>query len=257
MISFIHEGGHQMASFRYRVQMPAILLEAEINIYPADILIFAKPMPNEVELARRAQAEGCKVVVDFCDDHFDEWHYEEMADLADLVTCATPMLAERIAAPTHVVPDTYEFPELEPHCSGEKLLWFGHKVNAYSIEPFRALPNLALVSNMQGAIPWSLRELDAELRAADIVLMPATATYKSPNRTLEAIRMGCFVVAEPHPAINHFPIWIGDIKEGIEWAKQNPHKANEMTREAQAFIREKYSPAIQANAWRTALATLN
>lgn len=257
MISFIHAGGPRMASYRYRVDIPAKSLDAEINKYPADILIFAKPMPSEVELARRAQADGHKVVVDFCDDHFDEWHYEEMADIADLVTCSTPVLAERIPKPCYVVPDTYEFPEIEPHCQGAKLLWFGHKVNGASLEPFRNLPNLCIVSNLQGAIPWSLDALDEELRTADIVLMPATANYKSPNRTLEAIRMGCFVVAEPHPAINDFPIWIGDIKEGIEWASQNAEKANAMTRQAQAFVREKYSPAIQASAWRTALATLN
>jgi hypothetical protein len=257
MISFLHAGGPQMASYRYRVQIPAKSLDAEINQYPADILIFAKPMPHEVELARRAQAEGSKIVADFCDDHFDEWHYEEMADIADLVTCATPVLAERADHPAYVVPDTYELDELEPHCAGGRLLWFGHKLNSYSIVPFLDLEDLRIVSNTKGAIPWSTDTVEFELQCADIVLMPATAAYKSPNRTLEAIRSGCFVVAEPHPAINDFPIWIGDIKEGIEWAKQNPSKANEMTKVAQAFVREKYSPEIQANAWRIALATLN
>jgi hypothetical protein len=257
MISFIHAGGPQMASYRYRVQIPAKSLDAEINQYPADILIFAKPMPNEVELARRAQADGSKIVADFCDDHFGQPHYQEMLQIADLVTCATPTLAERIVRPAYVVPDTYELEALEPHCGGARLLWFGHKLNSYSIAPFLDLPDLAMVSNTQGAIPWSVTAIERELREADIVLMPATAPYKSPNRTLEAIRMGCFVVAEPHPAINDFPIWIGDIKEGIEWAKQNPSKANEMTKVAQAFVQKFYSPAIQAAAWRTALATLN
>jgi hypothetical protein len=257
MISFIHAGGPQMASYRYRVQIPAKSLDAEINKYPADILIFAKPQPNEVDLARRAQSEGHKVVVDFCDDHFGLPHYKQMATIADLVTCSTPVLAERLFRPAYVVPDTYEFGELKPCIVGRNLLWFGHSSNFHSLVKLGDVGALRVVSNLAGAIPWSLDTLRQELAYADIVLMPATAAYKSPNRTLEAIRMGCFVVAEPHPAINDFPIWIGDIKEGIEWATKNPEQANQMTLLAQEFIREKYSPAIQASAWKTALATLN
>lgn len=257
MISFIHAGGPQMASYRYRAQIPAKSLDAEINKYPADILIFAKPQPREVDWARWAQSEGHKIVADFCDDHFEQPHYKQMATIADLVTCSTPALAERLFRPSYMVPDTYEFEECAPHCAGANLLWFGHSSNFHSLRKLGDVGPLRVVSNIAGAIPWSLEALQSELRRADIVLMPATADYKSPNRTLEAIRMGCFVVAEPHPAINDFPIWVGDIKEGIEWATQNPEQANQMTQLAQAFIREKYSPAIQASAWRTALATLN
>jgi hypothetical protein len=263
MISFIHYGGPQMASYRYRVQIPAKSLGAQINQYPADILIFSKPQPGEVGLARRAQADGYKVVADFCDDHFECDHYQEMALLADLVVCPTQTLADLIECcfPAcdfiRVVPDTYEFQEFAPHCNGTNLLWFGHNVNAESLRGMDHGYPMRVVSNLPGAIPWSLETLCDELLRADIVLMPATSKYKSPNRTLEAVRMGCFVVAEPHPAINDFPIWIGDIKEGIAWASQNPQKANQMIRQAQAFVREKYSPAIQADAWRTALATLN
>ena len=258
MISFIHAGGPSMASYRYRVQIPAKSLDAEINHYPADILIFAKPLPGEIAPARRAQADGSKIVVDFCDDHFATHpHYNEFADIANLVTCSTPVLAERVGRSCHIVPDTYELAELPPHCNGSRLLWFGHKLNTYGLAPFLDLDNLRVVSNTSGAIPWSINTVEFELQCADIVLMPATASYKSPNRTLEAIRSGCFVVAEPHPAINDFPIWIGDIREGIAWAQQNLSAANEMTLKAQAYVREKYSPAIQASAWRTALATLN
>lgn len=256
-ISFIHRGGPQMASYRYRARIPARALNAQINQFPADILIFAKPLPDEIYLAKTAKQNGSKIVVDFCDDHFDQSHYGDMTALADLVTCSTPMMAERISYPCRVIPDTYEFDELPPCFLGSSLLWFGHSVNAKSIAPFRDLKGLRVVSNMAGDIPWSLATLHQELAAADIVLMPATADYKSPNRTLEAIRMGCFVVAEPHPAINDFPIWIGDIKEGIAWARQNLEAANQMILRAQAYIREKYSPAIQASAWKTALATLN
>lgn len=257
-VSFIHAGGPQMASYRYRVEMPAHALSAKINEYPANVLIFAKPQPNEVHLARHAQSENRHVIVDICDNHLAEDHYAELIRLADTVTCPTPAMAELISlcfpdcAP-QVVPDAYEFGEVEPHCNGINLLWFGHASNLKTLRRL-GLVGVRVVSNVQGTIPWSLETLCEELLRADIVLMPATASYKSPNRTLEAIRMGCFVVAEPHPAIEDFPIWIGDIREGIEWARLNPQKANDMILTAQDFIRKKYSPSIQENAWRTVLA---
>jgi hypothetical protein len=257
MISFIHGGGPQMASYRYRARIPANSLGASINNLEADILIFAKPMPEEISFARDRKNWGAKIIVDFCDDHFEWNSYQEMAALADIVTCSTPVLAEKIPRPCYVIPDTYEFPEKEPHCNGSNLLWFGHSVN------YKTICNLdvgltRIVCNRPGCIPWSIPTMHEEFARADIVLMPKTADYKSPNRTLEAIRQGCFVVAEPHPALMEFPIWIGDdIKEGIEWASQNLQTANEMIREAQDFIKRKYSPAIQAAAWRTVLAALN
>jgi hypothetical protein len=53
------------------------------------------------------------------------------------------------------------------------------------------------------------------------VVIPATAPYKSANRAIEAIRQGCFVVAEPHPALEGFPIYIGNIKHAIRQRKPN------------------------------------
>ena len=91
--------------------------------------------------------------------------------------------------------------------------------------------------------------MPGEFAQADIVILPATVGYKSPNRAIEAVRQGCFVVAEPHPSLEGFPgIWVGDIKEGIEWARQNPKSANELTLKAQAWT-ENFAPALVASAW--------
>lgn len=254
-ISFIHRGGEQMASYRYRAAMPAKSLGAKINTLPADVAIFAKPLPGDLEYAQSTKLGGGAVIVDICDDHLDNPLYRDLLDMADIVTSPTQEMAKRIGD-AMVVPDTYEMDERDAHCNGRNLLWFGHASNLPTFRRLSINEPVRVVSNAKGCIPWSLDGMRAELARADIVLMPATETYKSPNRTLEAIRQGCFVVAEPHPALLGFPIWKGDIKEGIEWASKNLAKANQMIKEAQAFIRARFSPAIQADAWRTVLQAL-
>jgi hypothetical protein len=247
--SFIHYGNESMASYRYRTKIPATLLEIPIN-KEADIYILSKPTKEDLEREM--------FIADFCDDHFEWDHYLEILQRALLVTCPTENMREvikRYGRNAIVIPDPYEYPLEVPHCNGGKLLWYGHGSNTYSL--IKLLPEidsskLRVVSNLTGTIPWSWEAMLREFRMADIVLMPATKEYKSPNRTIEAIRQGCFVVAEPHPSINDFPIFIGDIKEGIEWAKSHQQEANEMILKAQKYI-EKFSPRTVANAWKKTL----
>lgn len=245
-------GNEKMASYRYRCKIPAQELGAKINA-PADTMVFCKPQPVEVSALNDSNK---RIIADFCDDHFSQHHYQQFAMLSDGITCPTEKMAEIIrknfGRTAEVVPDPYEYPLEAPHCHGTKLLWYGHSVNAGSLKVHQYLPNLRVVSNFHGAIPWSYETMLEEFKRADIVIMPATAPYKSPNRTVEAIRQGCFVVAEPHPSLEGFPIYIGNIKEGIEWAKNHPHEANKMTLAAQDYI-TRFSPEQVANAWRKAL----
>ena len=250
-----------MASYRYRAQTPAKELGASINDLEADCIIFSKPgTVGQVTLAHALKTQGKTVIVDVCDDHLGDVTYQDLIRAADFVTCPTEAMAERLLpwADATVIPDPYEFEEVEPHCKGHRLLWFGHGTNLYSLS--RILPDLngwplTIVSNVPWAVQWSLEEMQRQFPIADMVVLPATADYKSPNRAIESIRQGCFVVAEPHPSLKGIPgIWIGNIKEGIEWARSNTQEANERTKWAQDSIRERYSPATQANAWRSLLA---
>jgi hypothetical protein len=188
-------------------------------------------------------------------DHFDQQLYQRMLQYADYVTCPTEAMKARIAHPdVTVILDPYEFDEEAPHCNGNKVLWFGHGTNFKTLIPLlpQIFAPLTVVSNIPLAMPWSLETMVEQFALNDIVILPATADYKSPNRAVEAIRQGCFVVAEPHPALTDFPgIWIGDIPKGIEWASQNPLQANAWTRRAQKWVKEKYSPRIQADAWKS------
>jgi hypothetical protein len=265
VISFVHKGGGEMASYRYRAAAPSAELRmGHLNNLAADVLIFAKPAPEEVEEARTAKDNGQTVIVDFCDDHFDQEHYGAMAALADAITCSTPVMAQRIVAegfdePT-VIPDPYEFPEYAPHCRGVNLLWFGHATNLPSLmRVIRQLDDypLMVVSNSPMALPWTWNTMILEFARADVVVIPATAEHKSPNRAIESIRQGCFVVAEPHPSLEGFPgIWIGDLKEGIEWSRLHPVQTHQRILEAQNYVRARYSPRTQGDAWRRLLDTM-
>jgi len=253
--SFIHWGDKNAASWRYRAKIPAGDWASQ-NDLTADTLIFAKPQANELMDMARAKARGAWVVVDFCDDHFDWLHYQEALRLADAVTCSTTEMARRIkdlGRDATVISDPYEYPEMPPHCNGVNLLWYGHHVNRESLQ--RILPDLEgyplrVVSNFDGAIPWSKETMLEEFAQADIVVIPATAPYKSANRAIEAIRQGCYVVAEPHPALEGFPIYIGNIKEGIEWTRQQ--NMNELVSKAQKFVTAKFTPQTLIDKWKIA-----
>ena len=251
-VSFIHWGDKTSASWRYRAK---IVSEgwASLNDLTADTLIFAKPQANELMDMAKAKARGAWVIVDFCDDHFDWVHYKEALRLADAVSCNTQVMAKIIkehGRDATVIGDPYEYPEEKPHCNGLNLLWYGHAVNKHSLE--RILPelegyNLRVVSNFGGAIPWSHETMLEEFAKADIVLMPATAEYKSPNRAVEAIRQGCFVVSERDLGIPG--IYVGNIKEGIEWT-QTQEMEKHIGR-AQKYVRESFTPKILIDKWKT------
>lgn len=263
-VSFIHSGDPSVASYRYRAQIPARELGASLNDRTAGVLIFAKPQAHELMEMGRAKAAGATVIADFCDDHFDWMHYQEAIRLAHAVTCPTAAMAERIqqlGKTATVIPDPYEYPEVEPHVRWRaRLLWFGHAVNRHSVErvaPLLQGYDLRIVSNFPGAIPWSKDTMLREFERADIVIIPATEDTKSANRAVEAIRQGCFVVAEPHPALNDIPgIYIGDIVEGIRWVQQHPHEANVRLSGAQKFLAEHYAPSILASAWKRLIQSL-
>jgi len=285
-VTFLHnyerKTGEQYASYRYRTRIPAEALGARINELTDDtsIVVSVKMRKENVDLFRKLQSRGVKVIVDFCDWYFDDRYanlfplsfYDVMAREADAVTVPTVRMAELMVdagyrKPT-VICDPYDFPELPPHCDGNNLLWFGHCINRDGL--LRVMPDvekhpLTIVSRIDykplpmppQTIPWTNDSMPGHLAKADIVIIPTTPEYKSANRAIESIRQGCFVVAEPHPAIEEIDhIWVGNIKEGVEWAIQNPKEARERTLLAQQLVKVKFSPQSQADVWRTLLKKL-
>jgi len=268
-VSFIHSNDEQTASYRYRAQRPANALKASVNDESADILVFAKPKPSQLPLLQRVQAEGRIAIVDCCDVHWQKPSVMTMIAEADAVTVNTPymqaLVQEDCGRSSTIIIDPYEYDEVPPHCEGVNLLWYGHPNNADSFNriaplmaqyPFKIVTNRSAMKGTASAevLEWSIPVMLREFSRADIVVMPETAPHKSANRTIEAIRQGCFVVAEPHPSLVEFPgIWIGNIREGILWTSTHLEEARARTTEAQAYVRSRYGLEPMVNAWKTLL----
>jgi hypothetical protein len=158
----------QLASARYRVAIPSKAIKAaagtdirvtrveqgvEIKKYlesidaGSTVIVSKSFLPQTAMLAEAARAKGAKVVVDFCDDHFDHpalgSHFRNLAKLADVIVAATHDMAETVRSMTgraaHVVGDPYEgpgaAPRFEPAPGDLRLVWFGHPTNLDTLPP--------------------------------------------------------------------------------------------------------------------------
>lgn len=262
-VSFLHPGTPAVASYRYRAQIPAQEMGWPLNDRTADVWVIAKPYEGAVRDIKVALGQGKIVLVDVCDDHCALPLYQDMIRLADAVTCSTTQLAARIlqfGRTATVIDDPYEFDAQPPHCTANRLLYFGHPTNGEGLQrilPLSARYPFTIVTRASTILPcearvveWSCEALRHELDQADIVLIPATADYKSANRAVEAIQRGCYVVAEPHPSLAQIPgIWQGSIEEGVQWASTHPQDAQAQTLLAQTYISQRFDPRIVANAW--------
>ena len=72
---------------------------------------------------------------------------------------------------------------------------------------------------------------------------------------IESIRQGVFVVAEPMPAYEEFKEWmyIGNIKEGLRWVKENKQSLQKRIEDAQDYVRKKFAPEVIAEQWQSSL----
>jgi len=255
-----------MASYRYRAEMPANHIGAKLNDFTADILVFSKPQASDVDVAIKAKKLGQTVIADFCDDHFDHPQlghtYRKFAELADVCVAPTATMAERVPhKQTAVIPDPYEMPEESEHADGDRVLWFGHNAGLKAL--YYQPPNLTIVTGPKvkdGWVPYSLETLTEEMRKANIAIFPTIKghEYKSPNRLINALRMGLFPVCDPHPSYTEFKkfIWSTEVPTGIKWCREFRHELNDFVREGQNYIRDRFSPEAIGNQWRELLGSL-
>lgn len=279
-VVFVHRGGPEAASYRYRSLIPAKQVsringyECYINGGSADILVLSKVMPEDVVMAKAAKKQGCKVVVDFGDDHFNHSVYgavyHEAAKEADLIVTASKVMADRVKTYTGravqaVIPDPYEEEEVEPHAVGNNLLWFGHNLNLPDLRPwtenvkgwdFTVCTGPKRVGDFN-CVRWSQLAQTEELRKANVVILPTRAGVenKTNNRLLNTIRSGAFPVCGLHPSYEEFRklVWVGDVRTGLAWAKAFQDELNGLVKGAQDFIRERYSPAVIGHQWAEVL----
>lgn len=105
--------------------------------------------------------------------------------------------------------------------------------------------------------PWSVDAVWQGLRRCHCVVIPTQVDHpakavKSPNRVVEAIQAGRFVVANPLPSYQAFSkwIWLGDELElGLLWMLKHPQEVRSQVIAAQAQLSQHYSPEIIARQW--------
>lgn len=266
----------QLASYRYRAAAPAAHVSSHgistaLNNGEADVVVYAKPTATDLEAAKKAKADGAKIVVDFAGDHFErDQSYVEFAAIADAITCPTTALRGRIYDYTKkdsvVIADPYEQPESAPHADGDSFLWFGHQLSLQELIPVmqsmgeRKLRVVTGPDPIPTAIPWSLQNLADAFAVSNIVILPTKqgSEHKSPNRLLNAIRAGCFPVCMTHPAYVEFKhlVWVGNFPTGLRWVDAFRSDLNGLVAEAQDYIRDRYSPQTIGAQWANFLTSV-
>lgn len=254
-VMFAHFG-EEVASSRLRALIPQAELEKMGVGKGRDVLIYGKHFVEERQLEPFK-----KRIFDVCDSHFDHEtlgpYYHRHVELADEVTCNSTTMQAVIKAKTgryaFVIPEPYESPECEPAIE-PRLFWYGHKSNLKDIE--RLQPDLhhplLIMTNKDGYPQWSKVAFQNAMDMAPIVVIPTGKSMaKSENRMVEAIRCGRYVCAEYLPAYEPFTSFfeLGNIPAQIDVVLANPLAAMAKIKDAQGFIRERYSPATIAGKW--------
>lgn len=247
--------GDHLASARLRARIPQAEVAKLGMSKGMDVVVYGKHWLSIADLSPFK-----KRVFDVCDNHFNGPHdayYREHIAKADLVTCNSEAMAETIRRETDhiatVIPDPYESEE-KPAGMGNGLLWFGHESNLVDLHPYLDLEPAILTGT-----DWSREKQLAALDKCAAVLIPTGKSMaKSANRLIESVRNGRFVIAGYLPAHEEFKewMWVGDIRDGVEWLKAYPKRATDNVTECQQYITNKYSPEAIGRRWLNALGQL-
>jgi len=184
-------------------------------------------------------------------------------ELADAVTCPTIQMAERIFSETGVVAtvigDPCEFPERPPKEQDElNVMWFGFPTNLDTLEIKKYNFNIEIVTKTKAAkirnitlTPWSIKNMEKAFSRNNVVIIPSnnhgSKHVKSPNRLVESLRSGLYVVAAPLPSYREFGDFVELTWDTIEGLGKR--RDTEKIRRGQEYIREHYSPEVIGDKW--------
>jgi hypothetical protein len=228
----------------------------------------------------------------FCDAFHQTLH---MADYVTCSTdTLASRIRERTGRQATVILDPFEAPasppRFQPGAERLRLLWFGSATNFGTLAA--ALPDLvefgrhrplslrvvtalddpdvtriAHLVNSQHASEltfephqWSLHDQWSHFDACDLVIIPSRNVQdklvKSPNRLVESLRRGRFVVAYPIPSYRPLAdfSWQGEhLAQGIAWALAHPAEVRERIADGQRYVEGHYHPAAIAARWSDCL----
>lgn len=254
MIGYCVPSLPQLASYRLRVQIPAKYLGMKYRMGLGDVTFFFKG--GNPDLAKRIDGP---IVYDVVNPHFNDPDYRAMCEVADVITCSSPAMAAGIqrfmGRESTVIPDPYENEESKPECKGDRLVWFGHQANLETVKPYEDLnPVLCTGEN------WSLKQEEADLKSAAIVLLTGSNPGASSNRPVKALRAGRFVVVPENcppswKELSEF-IWIGDVREGVRWALDNREEVCRKVLAGQNYVKSRFSPQLIGSQWAGLFASI-
>ena len=251
MIGYCVPVNPRLASFRLRVAIPARFVGPHRIGGIGDVTFFFKN--GNPDLARRLET----TVYDVVNAHFEDPDYRAMCEIATTVTCSSKVMAgiikEKTGRDAVVIPDPYENAEAKPEVK-EGVLWFGHPANGESLRPYADLD-----LRVYGVGDWTLAGEAQALASAGVVLLTGNNPGASANRPIKALRAGRFVVApsdSPTSWQELSPyIWLGDVRDGIQWALNHREEACQRVKSAQKLIRETFSPQSIGSQWAALFAS--
>lgn len=247
-----------LASFRLRVALPAPHTGHKYAFGAlGDVSFFYKL--GDPALAEQARGP---VVFDVVNDHFRRREVREMCGIATVLTAGSEAMAETVFDETGrdavVIDDPWETDEMPAACDGDRVLWFGHSANLPSLNRYADRmrgTRLVLCTNYSapGVVPWTLASEAKCLDECAVVLMTGTNPGASSNRVVKALRAGRFVVcpADCAKAWRQFAefVWIGDVREGVDWALNNRQEAVRKIQAGQQYVRERFGPQTIGRQW--------
>lgn len=264
-VAFKMAGGPHLVSWRLRRELAEqALKERGVEVGPeGDLEVHAK------HFGKRAIPDK-PFVFDVCDDHFGgefAGYYREMCRRAVSVACSSDGLRQIIekqsGAKATVIHEPYEYPAQPPKQPDWplKILWYGHAANLKILQtglediPEECVDKVRIVCNQKlfsgtaniETYVWNQSELPDHLRWCDVVFLPQDREWKSPNRLVEAVRAGRFVIASNIPAYRGFGMWLGDFTEGFRWLKE--HNVRPQIVSAQNRVRDEFSPQKIGQQW--------
>jgi hypothetical protein len=206
-------------------------------------------------------------------------------------------IRQRTGRSAIVIDDPFEGPLGEPSFAPRRerlrLAWFGHPVNFDTIVAM--MPSLMGLSQVQpvtlhvvsaaGAgnieaflldaegrnqpglctrfTPWSPEATWLALSECDLVVVPSLPDVKklvkSPNRVVEPLRAGRFVIAYPLPSYQELRefAWLGaNMASGITWAMANKAAVLERITAGQNYVNHRFAPRAVALRWSSVLEQL-
>lgn len=262
-----------------------------------DIYFYQKHWsPSHLEQVRQLKAAGKRVIFDVTDNYFDAPEhgsldilsfYAAMCREASKVTCPTASMAASIkkatGADAAVIADPALFP-LKPASlitrKSPRLLWFGYsvgwpavlKANEKSRGRLFSDYSWTVVSNMtpqrqeigKGVfLPWAPGVVEEEIGKADIVILPVShdmwAKTKSPNRVVESLMSGKFVVAtqgvDSYEAFRDYIYMttLSGIEKGITWAVNRSGEAAMRVRAGQEYVLQHHDLRTVSQKWKEAI----